>query len=477
MNQNWRKKTTYPTSTYQNTTKPTSVYSTVTKKKVELTPEMIEVQQQLIMMNQDRKFAPVDKFAYTKDVTIVTAGNGIFRVRKTPIAIFKTRMQEVSIPGLPHMQEGAEILIPKIPMKMIIQVLSFYRDVYDQDKTEACANFFWNYNNVPLPKMDGLLVDGQLVLHCPLQLNSSAETNFENGEHTRGEDIDWLRNNLAPLCESHSHHSMGAFWSGTDNANENYPQFYLVMGHIDKDDIQVEFRWCEGNKKVKESPSLLIEWPQLTQTIEKTKSTTTKESYTFFDTSLVPETIQTIVNEGGLERTTIEEPVITTKEIDYMGPFNHVEYPANWLTTQHKAERYYVQSFGAGYGSFVGGAKTQGSLFPEEYWDNYDYYGYKKKSQGLVKPNQDKNIAHDDQSDTFNDYTESQSYLTTDFFESYDELPLETKLDVDSILYSENTLDVEYDSENLTLINFTRSIFEEEKKDFLREFISLHTNL
>ena len=211
-----------------------------------------------------------------KRITYVTAANGLFRVEKTPVAIFKTKLEEYkkSIPGLNLMSEGPELLIPKMPFRFIQQALSFYLDVYDKDKTEASLLFFWNKDNVRLPEkysdgndVKGLLVDGQFIAYCPKQKNSSGLSEFHMDPM-----VDWLRSNTAILCESHSHHTMNAFFSGTDDANENATQFYLVWGKIKDKHPQVAFRYCSGDAKIKICPSVLIDWPMIKEstTVEYT---------------------------------------------------------------------------------------------------------------------------------------------------------------------------------------------------------------
>lgn len=146
-----------------------------------------------------------------KPTNIVYASNGIFRVIKTPIAIFKTKLgaveSNVNIPGNSPMEEGIDLLIPKIPFKYWLQVLSYYKDVHTKDKTEASVVFFWNHNNVDIPTeyesgrpIKGLTIDGQLIIYCPEQKNSSGLSDF-----TADTMVPWLRERTTPLLETHSH--------------------------------------------------------------------------------------------------------------------------------------------------------------------------------------------------------------------------------------------------------------------------------
>lgn len=173
------------------------------KKK---TPEEIERQKALdeLVASQltDRQFAPVAKDDLTKQITYITARNGLFKIVKTPIALYTVQLQEFKTPiiGLPDMTPGVELLIPKLPFKYMIQILSWYRDINTKDKTEASVLFFWNNRNVALPDIPGLSQEGQLVIYCPEQVNSATLSDFTGDDH-----VHWMRENLALLLETHSH--------------------------------------------------------------------------------------------------------------------------------------------------------------------------------------------------------------------------------------------------------------------------------
>ena len=150
----------------------------------------------------DRQFAPITPEGLTKNVTYVTAANGIFKVVKTAFALFTVKLTDTenTVPGLPAMEEGVQLLIPKIPFKIILQALSFYKDVNTKDKTEVSSLYFWNHNNVNLPNIPGIQSEGQLVTYVPVQENTATLSEF-------GDDnwVSWLRENLSVLLELHSH--------------------------------------------------------------------------------------------------------------------------------------------------------------------------------------------------------------------------------------------------------------------------------
>lgn len=244
-----------------------------------------------------------------KKINYVTAANGLFRVEKTATGIFKTAIVEPvnPIPGLLPMEAGVELLVPKIPFKYLQMALQFYRDIHDKDKTEASLLFFWNKDNKPLPEtyddgtaIQGLLVDGQLVIYVPRQRNTPTLSEFHMDEM-----VNWFRTNLSLLCETHSHHTMRAFFSATDDANENATQFYGVWGEIKKEQPAFAFRYCSGDSKVEISPDVLFEWPLVNKMIQTT----------------------TFILGLGIDAQQTEEEFV----FPYEGPFPSIEYPSDWM--------------------------------------------------------------------------------------------------------------------------------------------------
>lgn len=305
-----------------------------------------------------------------KPTNYVYASNGTFRVVQTPIAQFITKIGDVeagvSIPGNTPMAEGPQLLIPKIPFKYWLQVLSWYKDVHTKDSTEASILFFWNTNNVEIPtayesgrEITGLTQDGQLIIYCPDQKNSSGLSDF-----TMDTMVPWLRQNTTPLCETHSHHTMGAFWSGTDNANENMTQFYGVYGQIKTQEPQFLFRYVSGEHKINISHWTLFEKPNFVKKI------------------------QTIIEIPGQEAA-IQE---TVEEIDYAGPWPMVAYPEDWMAKHAKSWTTTGASYGynaAGYkkgptqASYGRGATpSNGGYDPYKEWPTGSYDDYEEGYYG-----------------------------------------------------------------------------------------------
>lgn len=167
-----------------------------------------------------------------KDGIYQGMSNGCMVARKKVVSYAEEEVFSLAAKG----KEGFELTIPKIPFKYWEMIWSFYNTVNSVWGTEATVLLYWNNRDIDLTQIPqelkdeygkGLLIDGKLILYVPKQQNSGALTAY-HGDQMRV----WLGNNTANLLDTHSHNSMSAFFSGTDDANEKRFQFYSVFGEI-----------------------------------------------------------------------------------------------------------------------------------------------------------------------------------------------------------------------------------------------------
>lgn len=385
------KKTTAPTpiqSKKPTATPPATTGVKTTGKKAK-TPEEIAMQQALLasieaqlvgrtMLLQGQTL--LDDGILEKEITNVVASNGLFKVTKKPIGLFIEKLQEFDkeIAGFARVEEGVQLTIPKIPGKYLIQILSWYRDVERRDHTEASNLFFWNHNNVDIPTkytdntdVKGVTVDGQLVIYTPRQVNTGTLSKFGNDGM-----VNWFRQNMALLAEWHSHNTMGAFFSGTDDANENMTQFYGVWGKVLDEKPAFVLRYVVGNTRKQVPLSYLFDIPKVKATkTTRTETTVLIEGEILGDAELIAGTI------NGVEPQTTAKEEVTHIEGDYQGPWPQLEYPDDWMA-QHKKETYsYTPSYGGRSSSYTGGGYGRYGGYDDDYAGGYasGYYDYDLK--------------------------------------------------------------------------------------------------
>jgi hypothetical protein len=86
----------------------------------------------------------------------------------------------------------------------------------------------------------------EYVVHVPEQTVSKASVNYDATKNLS--EVDSER--YIFVYEVHSHNTMGAFWSGTDNADEKDTRFYGVLGNLDKETIGEKYRYMIMGKEV-----------------------------------------------------------------------------------------------------------------------------------------------------------------------------------------------------------------------------------
>lgn len=232
--------------------------------------------------------------------------DGVYRYIKKDAMIVKELFSkgETDIPLLTPGEVGFEYHLPKMPMSVYLTILNFYKAVYAQDNTEASCHVFYLHEGQTLEIPEeyeaysvGVHQIDNWVLYCPQQTNHATLTSFREDEF-----YPYLRKHYTIMMETHSHHTMNAFWSGTDNANQKDPILYGVFGHINTEDkFLVKFVWQGENINIE--PEMVVDYPQLQATVDSELS------------KYVPK------QDLGI----------------YKGKFNYSDdFPKQWLTKCHK---------------------------------------------------------------------------------------------------------------------------------------------
>lgn len=167
-----------------------------------------------------------------KDGLYVGVHNGCMVAKKR----LTSYLEDIDVHLLDEGQEGFELAVPKIDYKYWYMIWSFYRDVERDYGTEAAVLIYWDdkgigKEGIPENLLDeygeGLYIEGKLLIYVPRQENTKTSTVY-NGDALRN----WLSNNMSVYMDTHSHNSMEAFFSGTDDANETRYQLYAVYGRV-----------------------------------------------------------------------------------------------------------------------------------------------------------------------------------------------------------------------------------------------------
>jgi PRTRC genetic system protein A len=163
-----------------------------------------------------------------KSVAYVMQGDGVYERRRNKLGTFITKIASVEVPGLDSiLEDGWELTVPKVPVSLLGTAIAFFRKVYSLHHSEAFVQFFYDTETK------------DYLLYCPKQVVSGASVKFER-------DASFETPARILVMEIHSHGSMSAFFSGTDDRDEKDDRFYGVVGNVTDYFPQMKLRLSMG---------------------------------------------------------------------------------------------------------------------------------------------------------------------------------------------------------------------------------------
>lgn len=194
-------------------------------KKEETPPPNPEVMAALSAAMTDVRLAPLtaplDPASLTRTITIVVDGQGLWEVKRNQIGMFVRKADR--LPGRESfMRAGFALALPKLPFELYGQIVAFFREVNTRWKTEAYVQCWYR----TVASGDGPV---GYYLHVPLQDVSGGKV-----DHV-GDHDETPSGSLVHVIDIHSHHTMGAYFSTTDDGDERrHDRLYGVVGNIDQ---------------------------------------------------------------------------------------------------------------------------------------------------------------------------------------------------------------------------------------------------
>ena len=190
-------------------------------------------------------------------IYIIGEGAKVFEVRKNEIGTFVSEAKEIKGSNN-DISEGFIPKLPPIPFNILLQFVSLFRDVCDfMNNDEALMQIFWDKKNE------------QYVPICPTQTTTTTNVSFLADKDKS------LSDDYTHVMDIHSHNSMNAFFSSTDDSSEKANKLYGVFGHLNKDKHEYKFRTCNNGKYLElnvfdifERPKVSINFGEFQQEIE-----------------------------------------------------------------------------------------------------------------------------------------------------------------------------------------------------------------
>jgi PRTRC genetic system protein A len=166
-------------------------------------------------------------------VTYSVCSNGIFQTRLVCGKGSITTKVE-GIKGLPEGKESIDILPRKIPISYFWKIVEFFRHVKEtfNEKLEAYILLGYNFD------------EDKFMLYVPKHSVGAAHVKYDIESFWKDYPGYYL------VLDAHLHCDFGAFWSGTDNADDKRDRFSMVIGHQDNPIPDVKLRFANGAKHI-----------------------------------------------------------------------------------------------------------------------------------------------------------------------------------------------------------------------------------
>ena len=174
-----------------------------------------------------------------KQIVFVPSSDGkIYEVRNNQIGTFIAEADSVSL--FSKVRAGFIPALPKIPYSILSEIIAFFKTyVTEKSENEAMANIYWSFE------------EEKYRVHVPKQTvtKASVDTNLP--------DID--EEKFLIVMEVHSHNTMEAVFSRTDDKDEIATRLYTVIGRLDKVFPDMTTRISVGGKHLVIDPAIVFD--------------------------------------------------------------------------------------------------------------------------------------------------------------------------------------------------------------------------
>lgn len=298
------------------------------------------------------------------DICYIVAKEGIFLKKKMGIMDSIAPVDNISI--LESVSASAKMHIPPIPATLFAKVIDFFGKVYDEYRGEAIVLLFYNeetqkYRIVP-----------------PSQKVSGASLDYN-----RSITIE----NYTMIGDIHSHGSMSAFHSGTDDDDErSFDGLHITIGNANSDEVSISGSIVANGYRFMVDPADYVAGIKLTKDEDEEKVGYTTKIY------------KTVNGKLELDEEASKRGAYTYRKMDkrYVSvvPPSKRKVSESWMD---KVERgTYVYTYGYGMipgrsGGFSYGGKTfkdgKWQTFNNRNWGNhYDSHAWQNYHKVGTKP-------------------------------------------------------------------------------------------
>jgi Zn finger protein HypA/HybF involved in hydrogenase expression len=275
------------------------------------------------------------------DIYYIVAKEGIFLKKKVGVMESIAPVQNISI--LNSVNTMARMHIKKIPGIKFARVVAFFKEVYKQYFGEAVVLLFYdektkNYKIVP-----------------PHQKVTGASCDYNKGISLEG---------MQMIGTIHSHASMSAFHSGTDDHDEkHFDGLHITVGHVNNDAVSISASIVSNGHRFVVEPEEYIE--KLKAVEEQVIASPMTRSYQWINGQLIETTNPSFTSTTKTyKRYTVDVNEKYHKVIDkWMGMVEKGTYAWN-IQRRNQA---YINKWGYNYSSDFWYQDAQQPPYPNQY--------------------------------------------------------------------------------------------------------------
>jgi len=162
-----------------------------------------------------------------KVISIIPGKDGrVYEMRNTDMGRFITPISGCE--ELSDIRAGFTPALPPIPKELMMQVISFFRK-FSKNDSEVLVNVYWDTSG------------SKFILDAPVQVVS--KVSVYSGGNSAYSDVRYIH-----YMDIHSHNTMKAYFSPTDDCDEKATRLYTVMGELDKYFPTIVTRIANGGK-------------------------------------------------------------------------------------------------------------------------------------------------------------------------------------------------------------------------------------
>lgn len=179
--------------------------------------------------------------ASDKVICILPARDGrIYEMRKNEMGEFIAPKNKVA--DFAEVRAGFSPALPLIPRELMEQIITFFRCLMSgRTEYEAMVFLYWDRQ------------EEEFVVYVPKQTASKASIHADLTDNTLPED------RYLHYADIHSHNSMAAKFSTTDDADERATRLYIVIGRLDRFYPDISARVSCGGTYLPIDTNLVVE--------------------------------------------------------------------------------------------------------------------------------------------------------------------------------------------------------------------------